>query len=45
MEGKILLMRGKQQMATVGLMEENKYRKGKENFPWMKEWKISSLCN
>jgi hypothetical protein len=28
MEGKILLMRGKQQLATVGLMEENKYRKG-----------------
>jgi hypothetical protein len=46
MEGKILLMRGKQQMATVGLMEENKYRKGEgklssdegmENF--------LSLCN
>jgi hypothetical protein len=44
MEGKILLMRGKQQPATVGLMEENKYRKGRENFP-LKEWKISSLCN
>ncbi len=42
-KGKSSWWEEEQQPATVGLMEENKYRKGKENFPWMKEWKISSL--